>query len=225
MHFIYLLIVTFLLAMVSVPIVEIALGTKTYMRPYLRPDGRVLRLWLTLFVVWLVTFLVTAGVQLGADWLVTRAMIVDFDVTYVVISNPWYAPSFWGIHLLIMVAMLARLSFFPPAVAVVEGSKLFQRPCSLCRGRLLWVLLIGLEVETSLVIAFALVPFPFYGTLGFGAESVFQDGVLVTAPEFSPLATLVKHALDGALGLLETGTFTAAAVAACRQLRPELEFE
>ena len=225
LHLCYLVLVTFFLSIASIAIVELVFGTGEHKRPRLRVDRRSLRLWGALFLAWLATFFITAGFQIAADLLVTAGMLVDFDIGYAIINSPWYAPVFWALHFVIMVMVLARLSFFAPPVAVVEGRKVFRASAALCRGRFWRVVLVALAVEAPFVIAFLVLPLPFHGVLGFGAESVFEDGVLVTAPEVAPLLALLKHAVDGTLGLLETATFTGAAAIAYRALRPELEFE
>ena len=225
LHLFYLVLVTFFLSIASIAIVELVFGTRTHTRSFLRVDRRSLRLWGALFLAWLVTFFVTAGFQIAADLLVTAGMMVDFDIFYAIINSPGYAPAFWALHFVIMVMVLARLSFFAPPVAVVEGQKVFRASAALCRGRFWRVVLVALAVEAPFLLAFLILPLPFHGVLGFGAESVFEDGVLVTAPAIAPLLALLKHVLDGTVGLLETATFTGAAAIAYRALRPELEFE
>jgi hypothetical protein len=225
LHVSYLLCVTFLLAIASIALVEMALGLTAHTRAYLRVDPRSLRLWLALFAAWIATFLVTAALQTGADLFVGRLMQINFDIGYAMVSSPWYPLFFWALHFALMVAVLARLSFLAPPVAVLEDRRVLRRAMRLCRGRFWRILMIAGAVEAPFILAFLIVPLPFHGVLGFGAESVFENGILVTAPEVSPLLALLKHLLDGTLGLFETATFTAAAAIAYRDLRPELEFE
>jgi hypothetical protein len=225
LHFLYLATITFLLAIVSIPIVELTSGMRVPGRALFRLDGRTRRLWFALFGAWVATFIITALFQIAADYLLLGALASNFDVTMAVIESRWYGPSFWAMHFSLMVIVLAWFAFFAPAVATLETGNVVRRAFALCRGRFFRVFLIALAVEAPFVLAFLLMPLPFHGVLGFGAESVFAGGIMVTAPSVSPLIALLKHGLDGGLSLIETSTFTAAAAMAYRYLRPELEFD